>query len=158
MFIFLPKDNYNLNSIINNFNFKNLKSNIDSLSIKPGDIFIPIFKTKASYSLKEHLKSMGMNTPFDPNFASFDGFWDYNPNCFKEKPSHYIDLINHKTNIDLDEHGVEVAAATAVIINRITSISPFIEPFLFKANKPFLYIVYDKEYDNVIFIGKYVGA
>ena len=33
----------------------------------------------------------------------------------------------------------------------------FIEPFIFMANKPFLYLIYDKEYENIIFIGKYMG-
>ena len=156
MFIFLPNDD-NLNLIIDNLNDSKLKESIDSLKVSPGHVSIPMFKTEASYSLKKYLKSMGMNIPFSPNLASFDAFWDYNKNCFESNPKHYIDLINHKTNIDLDENGVEVAAATAIIMNRITSISPFVEPFTFKANKPFLYLIYDKEYENIIFIGKYVG-
>ena len=156
MFIFLPHDN-NLNFLIENFNASKLKEGIDSLKVKPGYVSIPMFKSETSYSLKNHLKSMGMDIPFSPNLASFDGFWDYNKNCFESSPKHYIDLINHKTNIDLNENGVEVAAATVVIMNRITSISPFIEPFVFKANKPFFYLIYDKEYENIIFIGKYMG-
>ena len=156
MFIFLPHDN-NLNSLIENFNALKLKEAIDSLKVKPGYVSIPMFKSESSYSLKKHLKSMGMDVPFSPNLASFDGFWNYNENCFESNPKHYIDLINHKASIDLDENGVEAAAATVVIMNRITSISPFIEPFNFKANKPFLYLIYDKEYENIIFIGKYMG-
>ena len=157
MFIFLPKINNDLTSVINNLSYSNLKIAIDSLKIRPGDISIPKFNLESSYSLKKHLQSMGMNIPFHPNLASFDGFWNYDNNCFKTPPKHYIDMVNHKTNIDLDENGVEVAAATVVIMNRITSISPFIEPFIFKANKPFLYLIYDKEYNKIIFIGKYMG-
>ena len=82
-----------------------------------------------------------MIIPFSPNLASFDGLWNYGKDCLKVPPKHYIDIINHKTNIDLDENGVEVAAATAIIMNRITSISPFVEPFIFMANKPFLYLI-----------------
>lgn len=156
MFIFLPSNN--LNSLINIFNSSKLKASIDSLKTRPGNVSIPIFKNNTSYSLKEYLQSMGMNVPFSPNLASFDGFWLYDETCFKNNPKHYIDLINHKANIDLDENGVEVAAATSVIINRITSISPFIEPFIFKANRPFLYLIYDKEYNKIIFIGKYIGV
>jgi len=156
MFIFLPHDN-NLNFLIENFNASKLKEGIDSLKVKPGYVSMPMFKSETSYSLKNYLKSMGMDIPFSPNLASFDAFWDYNKNCFESTPKHYIDLINHKANIDLNENGVEVAAATVVIMNRITSISPFIEPFVFKANKPFFYLIYDKEYENIIFIGKYMG-
>ena len=157
MLIFLPKANDNLTPLINNLNYPILKIAIDSLKIKPGDISIPKFTLEGSYSLKKYLRSMGMDIPFSPNLASFNGFWNYNKDCFEAPPKHYIDMINHKTNIDLDENGVEVAAATAIIMNRITSISPFIEPFIFKANKPFLYLIYDKEYENIIFIGKYMG-
>jgi len=156
MLIFLPNDN-DLNLLIDDIDASKLKESIDSLKIRPGHVSIPIFKNETSYSLKKHLKSMGMNVPFSPNLASFDAFWNYNKNCFESSPKHYIDLISHKANIDLDENGVEVAAATVVIMNRITSISPFIDPFNFKANKPFLYIIYDKEYENIIFIGKYMG-
>ena len=156
MLIFLPNDN-DLNFLVENLDASKLKESIDSLKVSPGTVSIPMFKIESSYSLKKHLKSMGMDIPFSPNLASFDGFWDYNENCFESNPKHYIDLINHKANIDLDENGVEVAAATVVTMNRITSISPFIEPFNFKANKPFLYLIYDKEYENIIFIGKYMG-
>ena len=156
MLIFLPNDN-DLNFLVENFDSSKLKESIDSLKVSPGTVSIPMFKIESSYSLKKHLKSMGMDIPFSPNLASFDGFWDYNENCFESNPKHYIDLINHKANIDLDENGVEVAAATVVTMNRITSISPFIEPFNFKANKPFLYLIYDKEYENIIFMGKYMG-
>tara|TARA_B100000029_G_C17582706_1_gene960153 strand:- start:944 stop:2146 length:1203 start_codon:yes stop_codon:yes gene_type:complete len=157
MFLFLPQDNNELDAMINNFNFSQLEHNLDSLKITPGNISIPKFKSEKSYSMKENLKSMGMIIPFSPDLASFDGFWNYDKDCFEIPPKHYIDIINHKTEIDLDENGVEVAAATAIIINRITSIPSFVEPFTFIANKPFLYIIYDKEYDNIIFIGKYVG-
>ena len=156
MLIFLPNDN-DLNFLVENLDASKLKESIDSLKVSPGTVSIPMFKIESSYSLKKHLKSMGMDIPFSPNLASFDGFWDYNENCFESNPKHYIDLINHKANIDLDENGVEVAAATVVTMNRITSISPFIEPFNFKANKPFLYLIYDKEYENIIFMGKYMG-
>ena len=155
MLIFIP--NNDLNLLINNLNDSKLKESIDSLKVSPGYVSMPMFKIKSSYSLKKYLRSMGMDVPFSPSLASFDAFWDYNKNCFESAPSHYIDLINHKANIDLDENGVEVAAATSVIMNRITSISPFIEPFVFNANKPFLYLIYDKEYENIIFIGKYMG-
>ena len=75
----------------------------------------------------------------------------------KKSSKHYIDIINHKVGINIDEGGTEAAAATAVVINRVTSIDPFLEPFEFKANRPFLYAIYDKKSKNILFLGKYTG-
>ena len=100
---------------------------------------------------------MGMKIPFEPGYASFDDFWDYTNTCKKNPPKHYIDIINHKVGINIDEGGTEAAAATAVVINRVTSIDPFLEPFEFKANRPFLYAIYDKKSKNILFLGKYAG-
>ena len=158
MLFFLPKDDVGLDSLINYLDVLEFQKSLDSLKLSKGNVSIPKFKLESSTSLKEHLQSMGMTIPFSPYLASFDGFWSYDANCFKSPPNHYIDVINHKTNINLDENGAEVAAATSVIINRITSISPFDEPFSFIANKPFFYVIYDKNYNNLIFIGKYIGS
>ena len=99
---------------------------------------------------------MGMTIPFSPKDANFDKFWNYSNTCKKYPPKNYIDVVNHKTYIDVDENGTEASAATAIIISRVTSIRP-VEPFHFNANRPFLYLIYDKVNDNIIFLGKYLG-
>ena len=97
-----------------------------------------------------------MKSAFDPNSAEFDRFWDYKNTCKKYPPKHYIDLINHKSFISMSESGTEASAAPIVIINRVTSIRPN-EYFTFNANHPFMYIIYDKINNNILFIGKYKG-
>ena len=176
---FLPKDGVDLDSLINDLDALVIEDSIDSLKLSKGNISIPKFKLESSTSLKQYLQAMGMTIPFSPYLASFDGFWDYGANWFKSPPNHYIDVINHKTNINLDENGLEVAAATSVIINRITSIPSLSKPFSFIANKPFLYVIYEadssptgghqeriweshensykRRYGKIIFIGKYTG-
>ena len=66
-------------------------------------------------------------------------------------------MEKHKVNININEGGTEASAATVVVINRVTSIDPFLEPFEFKANRPFLYMIYDKKSKNILFLGKYTG-
>ena len=97
-----------------------------------------------------------MPTPFNPKDANFDKFWDFQQQCKKYPPKHYIDVVNHKTYINIDEHGTEASAATAIIISRVTSIRP-VEPFIFNANRPFVYVVYDKINDNIMFLGQFSG-
>ena len=157
MLFLLPNDNISLDSLIENINFNILENHLDSSKFEFGNIFIPKFESELSISLKDHLKNMGMKLPFEPGYASFDKFWDYTNICKKNPPKHYIDIINHKVGINIDEGGTEAAAATAVVINRVTSIDPFLEPFEFKANHPFLYAIYDKKSKNILFLGKYTG-
>ena len=157
MLFLLPNDNIRLDSLIENINFNILEDYLDKSKFEMGNISVPKFESELSISLKDHLKSMGMKIPFEPGYASFDKFWDYTGTCKKNPPKHYIDIINHKVNINVKEGGTEAAAATAVVINRVTSIDPFLEPFEFKANKPFLYAIYDKKSKNILFLGKYTG-
>ena len=157
MLFLLPNTDGSLEEVIQNINFETLEKYIDSSTFEMGDISIPKFNSEFSISLKDYLKNMGMKIPFDPAVASFDKFWDYTNICKKNPPKHYIDIINHKVNININEGGTEAAAATVVVINRITSIDPFLEPFKFKANRPFLYLIYDKKNKNILFLGKYTG-
>ena len=157
MLIILPNQNESLDNIIALLNHNILEESINQFKFELGNIWIPKFKIDFSSSLKDYLKLMGMNIPFNPRLASFDKFWNYENECKKNPPRHYIDVINHKTHINLDESGTEAASATAIVINRVTSINPNLKPFLFKADKPFLYLIYDKKDKNILFLGKYVG-
>tara|TARA_Y100001936_G_scaffold42100_1_gene40775 strand:- start:3728 stop:4927 length:1200 start_codon:yes stop_codon:yes gene_type:complete len=156
MYIFLPSEDVDLNMFISNFDYQLFTSSIDSLRYNLGDVYIPKFKLDYSVSLKDFLIDMGMPTPFNPKDANFDKFWDFQQQCKKYPPKHYIDVVNHKTYINIDEHGTEASAATAIIISRVTSIRP-VEPFIFNANRPFVYVVYDKINDNIMFLGQFSG-
>ena len=156
MFLLLPLDK-DLDLFVENLNQNIINSYIDSLSYELGDIYLPYIKSEKTYSFKKYLQQMGMIIPFDPNAASFKGFWEDSSNCVTKRPNHYINIINHKTFINLDEAGTEASASTAIVMNRTTSINPFIEPFVFKANHPFVYIIYDKETKTNIFIGTFTG-
>ena len=129
---------------------------MDSLKYEYGDITIPKFRLEFSASLKDYLIDMGMDVPFNPKEANFNKFWSYDNVCKKSPPKNYIDVINHKAYIDVDEQGTEASAATAIIISRVTSIRPM-KPFIFNANRPFIYAIYDKTNKSIMFLGKYSG-
>lgn len=156
MFIFLPEDSLHIDSFLDEFDYSIFNTSLDSLKYNLGKISIPKFKLDYSTSLKEYLLNMGIVDAFNPNNAEFDKFWDFKNQCKKYPPRNYLDVINHKTFIEIDEYGTEASAATAVIINRVTSIRPN-EYFIFNANRPFVYIIYDKTNNAIMFIGKYSG-
>ena len=156
MYIYLPNSHIELENFINNFSIEKFNLSINELEYDLGKIFIPKFNLSYSSNLKDHLPKLGIKSAFDPNSAEFDRFWDYKNTCKKYPPKHYIDLINHKSFISMTESGTEASAATVVVINRVTSIRPN-EYFTFNANHPFMYIIYDKINNNILFIGKYKG-
>ncbi|MEG3153217.1 serpin family protein, partial [Sphingomonas sp. ZT3P38] len=71
-----------------------------------------------------------------------------------------IKRVIHKTYLDVDEIGSEAAAATAVVMDIIVSASqrkpPPPPPFIFRADKPFLFLLRDRRTGLILFMGRYV--
>lgn len=66
--------------------------------------------------------------------------------------------VIHQTFIDLDEQGTEAAAATAVGIEMTAARRELVPPFVFRADKPFLFILRDRRTNLILFMGRYVSA
>ncbi len=65
-----------------------------------------------------------------------------------------IERVFHKSFIEVDEERTEAAACT-VSVNCAIPICIKPKPIFFKCNRPFLFLVHDKQYENVFFMGKY---
>jgi serpin B len=105
---------------------------------------IPKFKfTTESIKLAELLKSMGMSIAFSDmaDFSGIDGTGGLN-----------IGDVIHKAFVAVDERGTEAAAATTVIMR--PSLSPASQPQIFKANRPFIFLIRDIQTNAVLFMGK----
>ena len=152
----LPDSSLSINDFLFNYNSEKFKNDLYKLENKRGSVYLPKFKIDFSVSLEDILIDMGMFIPFDPYLANFDGFWDYSNMCKDDPPKQYIDVVNHKTNFNIDENGIEAAAATSIIMNRITSIN-LDKQFNFNANRPFVYFLYDDETQSILFMGQYLG-
>jgi serpin B len=103
---------------------------------------------------------MGAPTAFSDD-ADFLGMVTFpypgeDPRASGLKIAHVI----HKTYLDVDEIGSEAAAATAVVMNIIVSARrvgpPPPPPFLFRADKPFLFLLRDRRTGLILFMGRYV--
>jgi serpin B len=62
----------------------------------------------------------------------------------------YIDMVKHKSFVQVDEEGTEAAAVTVVSIG-VTSIDP--DPIMY-VNRPFFFVVRDHEKGSILFMGK----
>ncbi len=65
----------------------------------------------------------------------------------------FISRVIHQTFIDVQEEGTEAAAATIVEISN-TSSGGGGSPIIFKADKPFLYLIKENSTGTIVFIGK----
>lgn len=126
---------------------------MDSYKVK---LSIPKFKVEYDFSFKDTLKEMGIGKAFEKYEAEFKN------KMFEGVDSGenvYVEDVLQKTFIDVDEKGTEAAAATVVVMNKVTSIRPEEEIIKeFKADKPFIYFIMDEETKEVLFLGEYAFA
>jgi serpin B len=103
---------------------------------------LPRFKfTTASISIKDSLVALGLVDAFSGT-ADFSG-------VTKDEPLFFSDVV-HKAMVGVDEHGVEAAAATAVMM--AGSAAPTDIKYV-KADHPFLFGIYDKPTATWLFLG-----
>ena len=120
--------------------FKAIRASLAQSSV---DVYMPKFKLASKYALKETFSSMGMPRAFTSE-ADFSGMTN-------RKDLAIGDVI-HQAYIEVDEEGTEAAAATGVTM-RLTSAMPAAKPE-FKADRPFIFAVIEKDSGNVIFLGR----
>lgn len=102
---------------------------------------LPRFKMGFSANLSETLKNMGMPLAFQNN-ADFTGMTDEKPLC--------IGVVIHKAIVEVDEEGTVAAAATGVGMRKASAM----EPLIFNADHPFLFVIRDKRTGCILFMGR----
>ena len=107
-------------------------------------LFLPRFKVTKSFRLNAPLGELGMKAAFER--ADFGGMSDGG------EPLSISDVI-HKAFVDVNEEGTEAAAATGVAV-KATSFRPPSEPKVFRADRPFLFVIRDTKTESVLFLGR----
>jgi len=117
------------------------------LALRSGQVFLPKFTLTHSIDLKDPLMEMGMVEAFDRGKADF--------RALATPPAGdniYISGVYHKAFVDVNEAGVEAAAATAVVAAgggpRPSN------PFLFRADHPFLFAIRMEPSNAILFLGR----
>ncbi|BES97286.1 Serine protease inhibitor [Nesidiocoris tenuis] len=121
-------------------NFQEIVS-LDAMIPRPVEVAIPKFTIEQEVELTPVLESMGIGDLFKPtgDLSSLTG-----------KPGVSLDAAIHKAKITLDEQGTTAAAATAIFNFR--SSRP-LDPAKFLCNHPFVYFIFDKVSQTVLFAG-----
>ena len=124
------------------------KEMIDSL--RPHQVYmeIPKFKLESQFSLSDHLKEMGMEKAFDSraDFSGIGGQRDL-----------FISAIFQKVFFEIDEKGSEAAAATAIVVATTALMPGHEEPKEFIADRPFIFILKENQFNTPLFVGQFVS-
>ena len=108
--------------------------------------------------LKTVIEGMGAPLPFSKN-ANFDRMATFPQASLPDWCGLKITNIIHQANIDVDEAGSEAAAATAVVMGGVMVTSARIgppppPPFIFRADRPFMFLLRDKRTGAILFMGR----
>ena len=146
MFIFLPAESSSLDEFYRNTTAERLYGWIRSMGMRKGEVIIPKFKFEYGASLKNTLSTMGMGIAFDRASADFRKMVDM------RGVNAFIGDVVHKAFIDVNERGTEAAASTAVRVG-LTAVRVQPEPFTFKADRPFFFVIRDNRSGLILFAG-----
>ncbi|MBN2591300.1 MAG: serpin family protein [Sedimentisphaerales bacterium] len=147
MLIILPKTIGDMDKIESDLNSSEiLQSNIKQMRKREVDVYLPKFKmTCGSIDITKILSQMGMKEAFSNN-ADFSGM--------SERKDLFISNVLHKAFVEVNEEGTEAAAATAVVMKMLSIPSP---PSVFRADRPFIFMIRDNATQSILFIGRVVN-
>ena len=140
-YIFLPKEESNLQTFYQNLNFDNWEKWMSQFRSRDGFIRLPRFKMDYDITLNDALKALGMAEAFS-NQANFSGMGE----------NLKISQVKHKTFVEVNEEGTEAAAATSVGMVP-TSFREKPEPFRMIVDRPFFSAIRDNQTGSILFMG-----
>ena len=114
---------------------------------------MPKFELDSSFSLSGTLEDMGMANAFDDKRADFSGI-DGLSCVVGDDECLLISDVLHKAFVTVDEDGTEAAAATAVIIGITKSVGAPEEPIRVIVDRPFLFLIRDRQTGAILFLGR----
>ena len=108
--------------------------------------------TSPTFSLKEALQALGMKQAFDDQHAHFEGMCTQRPGDARL----FVSDVLQKTMIDVQETGLEAAAATAVVMSTAMAVikhGPDPVPIPMIVNRPYLIAVVDVPTGAILMLG-----
>lgn len=144
MLVVLPKRADGLAAVEAGLTAEKIHEWATTLRPSPVDLALPRFQSTAELNLKDELSALGMADAFDPAKADFSGITG--------RRDISLSAVVHKAFVEVEEKGTEAAAATAVVGLRMSAIPR--PPVVFRADRPFLYLIRDTKTGAILFIGR----
>uniref|UniRef100_A0A8C0I0I0 Serpin domain-containing protein n=1 Tax=Balaenoptera musculus TaxID=9771 RepID=A0A8C0I0I0_BALMU len=117
-------------------------SSSENMSAKSVAVSFPQFTLEDSYDLIPVLRDMGITDTSDEAKADLTGN--------SPSPSLYLSKVVHKTSVEVDENGIQAAAASGGVGKELSL--PSWETF--NANHPFLFFIRHNKTQTILFYGR----
>lgn len=143
LLLILPTARFGLAKVEDNLNSSFFNSLTSTLEQRLGNISIPRFNISSQPDLQNALLALGMKEAFSSG-ADFSKLTE-------GKNNFYLASAVHKSVIEVNEEGTEAAAATGFVTARGM---PSSKPLEFRADEPFLFLIYHKQTNSILFIGR----
>ena len=146
MLIILPESIAALSSVESRFGSDTIRSWLSQMREREVDVYLPKFKmTCGTLELNKILSEMGMKDAFSDaaDFSGMTGGRDL-----------FISNVMHKAFVEVNEEGTEAAAATGVGMKLLSLPAP---PPVFRADRPFIFMILDNNTQCILFIGRVVN-
>jgi serpin B len=142
--LIVPKDRKGLPAVERHYGREGIGAFVRDLQQAEVRLALPRFKMTVPVGLKRILGQLGMVLAFT-NRADFSAMVDQ---------AVKIKEVYHKAFVQLDEEGTEAAAATAVVMGRVSAGPP---PRELSADHPFLFVIRDVKSGATLFGGRIVA-
>ncbi|XP_011154835.1 serine protease inhibitor 88Ea [Harpegnathos saltator] len=116
----------------------------DGMPLREVEVSLPRFEIERDLPVGQLLSALGAGELLSPDAADLRGFV-----ADGERGLHLGDAV-HRARIEVTEEGTTAAAATALFSFRSSRPT---EPAVFNANRPFVYLIYDKSSHTITFTG-----
>jgi serine protease inhibitor len=137
MLIILPDVGADVTDFIANMTIADFNGVISQLQQSTVVLALPRFTASYATSLTPALASLGMGIAFGPS-ADFSAL----------APGFWVNIVEHKTVVEVDESGTVAAAATGIgVVNVVT------QQYTMTMDHPFFYAIRDDKTGELLFIG-----
>jgi len=149
MYLFLPNMGISLDQFYQTLTPEGWNRWMGQFVEREGSVTLPKVKLEYEANLIPTMTKLGMGVAFDPSQSDFGHlFTDSHEQLF-------INMILHKSFLDLNEKGTEAAAVTVVGIG-VTSVPIQNQPFQLLVDRPYFLAIRDNQTGAVLFMGSIV--
>lgn len=143
----LPDQGVSVLDYVAGLDGQHLKELLDHPELVPVDVTMPKFESAMAVNLREVLKEMGMDLPFDMAQADFTGLGT------SPQGNLYLNQVLHQTYIEVEEQGTRGGAFTMVGVGSGASMEEPEEHRVVTLDRPFVYLVVDTNTMLPVFMG-----
>lgn len=148
MMVLLPKSGVSISEMMQPLDAEKLELIGRDMEKCVVDLKLPKFTINTSLSLNEPISKLGAPIMFKSGSANFSNMSD---------ASVYISKMFQKAKIEVSEEGTKATAVTVGMV-ALTSLNPNeLHKVKFYANRPFVYVITERQSGAIFFIGQYLG-